>query len=67
MREPGYGNTLIRSPIISIINIDIKIQDVTESFWDVGCPENETGNILDCAYLALQENNNLIWRDIACG
>jgi len=42
-------------------------QEINEVFWGPGSPENSPGNSLDCAYLALQENNQLVWKDMACG
>ena len=43
------------------------LQEVTQVFWGEGSPENSEGNSLDCAYLALQEDNLLLWKDMACG
>jgi len=43
------------------------LQEINEVFWGPGSPENSPGNSLDCAYLALQENNQLVWKDMACG
>merc|ERR1719264_1898485 len=42
-------------------------QEINEVFWGPGSPENSPGNSLDCAYLALQENNQLVWKDMTCG
>jgi len=42
-------------------------QEAEEVFWGEGSPDNRTGNSLDCAHLALGENNQLTWKDISCG
>jgi len=42
-------------------------QEVNQVFWGPGSPENSEGNGLDCAFLALQEDNQLVWKDMACG
>ena len=42
-------------------------QVVQDEFWDVGSPHNSSANVLDCAKLTLLENNQLVWRDSACG
>ena len=41
-------------------------QEVNQVFWGEGSPENSPGNSLDCAFLALQEDNQLVWKDMDC-
>ena len=79
MREPGFGNTQFRlvflqlkvmtmdDPFVEKLLLDFIFQEANEVFWGEGRPDNSSGNSLDCAHLALEENNHLVWKDISCG
>ena len=47
--------------------LDFIFQEANEVFWGEGRPDNSSGNSLDCAHLALEENNQLVWKDVPCG
>ena len=50
-----------------VVNFYTSLKEVDDVFWGKGSPESSQGNNLDCAFLDLQEDNQLVWKDMACG
>ena len=56
-------------PSLEIVNLNLyaSLKEVGDVFWGKRSPESSQGNSLDCAILALQEDSQLVWKDVACG